>query len=268
MNIFRTFNIPADMVATAQKVADALGNGHQGMFRAPFDSDEDGPAVDNAGFISSGVIDDQSPMIQGRAAMKAALVDTDVTEAEIDAFADVLDLTDADPFTRIEALKGEIANTVAATDWVQPAGSEDAYPFGALVKHNGSTWVSLQDANVFEPGVASWRKTYATATDEPPAWAQPVGASDAYPVGARVTHNGETWVNTSPANVFEPGVFGWEQEEPSGPSVEPWVQGGGSGTAGSYLQDYRWSADPNDTQVIEVTHPNAQDGGNVWLFPL
>lgn len=43
-----------------------------------------------------------------------------------------------------------------------------------------------------------------------PAWVQPFGAHDAYRLGAKVTHGGQTWENTgSDANVWEPGVFGW-----------------------------------------------------------
>ena len=49
--------------------------------------------------------------------------------------------------------------------------------------------------------------------EECPAWVQPTGAQDAYPLGACVTHNGFEWINTgSNANVWEPGVFGWEQQ--------------------------------------------------------
>ena len=40
--------------------------------------------------------------------------------------------------------------------WVQPLGSEDAYPLGAQVTHLGNLWTSEIDANVFEPGVSSW----------------------------------------------------------------------------------------------------------------
>jgi hypothetical protein len=40
-------------------------------------------------------------------------------------------------------------------------------------------------------------------------WAQPAGAHDAYPVGAIVTHKGQTWKSTIDANVWEPGVYGW-----------------------------------------------------------
>lgn len=41
-------------------------------------------------------------------------------------------------------------------DWVQPTGAQDAYNTGDKVKHNGSTWVSDVDANVWEPGIYGW----------------------------------------------------------------------------------------------------------------
>ena len=44
-----------------------------------------------------------------------------------------------------------------------------------------------------------------------PEWKQPQGAHDAYNIGDKVTHNGKTWVCTSDANVYEPGVFGWDE---------------------------------------------------------
>jgi len=37
-------------------------------------------------------------------------------------------------------------------EWVQPTGAHDAYALDAIVTHNGSTWKSLVDANVWEPG--------------------------------------------------------------------------------------------------------------------
>jgi hypothetical protein len=42
-----------------------------------------------------------------------------------------------------------------------------------------------------------------------PAWIQPTGGHDAYPLGARVSHNGSNWESTYANNVWEPGVFGW-----------------------------------------------------------
>ena len=47
-------------------------------------------------------------------------------------------------------------------EWRQPLGSEDAYHLGDKVKHNGATWESLVDNNVWEPGAvgseALWRE--------------------------------------------------------------------------------------------------------------
>ena len=41
-------------------------------------------------------------------------------------------------------------------EWVQPAGSHDAYSKGAKVTHSGKKWTSDVDANVWEPGVYGW----------------------------------------------------------------------------------------------------------------
>lgn len=41
-------------------------------------------------------------------------------------------------------------------EWVQPAGAQDAYAKGDVVAHNGKTWTSDVDGNVWEPGVYGW----------------------------------------------------------------------------------------------------------------
>ena len=43
-------------------------------------------------------------------------------------------------------------------EWVQPAGSHDAYAKDAKVTHNGERWISDVDSNVWEPGVYGWTK--------------------------------------------------------------------------------------------------------------
>jgi hypothetical protein len=45
-----------------------------------------------------------------------------------------------------------------------------------------------------------------------PEWKQPAGAHNAYPRGAKVSHNGKHWINTIDSNVYEPGVYGWEEQ--------------------------------------------------------
>lgn len=100
--------------------------------------------------------------------------------------------------------------------WKQPIDGFDSYqvmnPITGQpdrVTHSGKTWECLIANNVNTPGVANWREYVAAGY---PAWLQPTGAGDAYPVGFRVTHLGQNWRNTSPANVFAPGVNGWVVE--------------------------------------------------------
>ena len=44
-----------------------------------------------------------------------------------------------------------------------------------------------------------------------PEWIQPVGATDAYPMGAKVSHNGKHWISDVDGNVWEPSVYGWTE---------------------------------------------------------
>ena len=82
---------------------------------------------------------------------------------------------------------------------------------GDLREIDGISYASLIDFNVWSP--LSAPQLWTVQEPEPPAisaWVQPTGGHDAYPLGARVTHNGQTWENTgSAANVWAPGVFGW-----------------------------------------------------------
>jgi len=50
-----------------------------------------------------------------------------------------------------------------------------------------------------------------TSTEEWPEWIQPTGAHDAYNIGDKVSHNSKHWINTINANVYEPGVYGWDE---------------------------------------------------------
>ena len=50
-----------------------------------------------------------------------------------------------------------------------------------------------------------------TSTEEWPEWIQPAGAHDAYHLGDKVTHNGLHWISNVDNNVWEPGVYGWDQ---------------------------------------------------------
>ena len=63
-----------------------------------------------------------------------------------------------------------------------------------------------------DTAVSLWSKTSDPA-EEWPAWSQPVGAHDAYSQGAKVSHNGRHWISSVDSNVWEPGVYGWTEQE-------------------------------------------------------
>lgn len=50
------------------------------------------------------------------------------------------------------------------------------------------------------------------SADEWPEWKQPLGSEDAYGEGAKVTHKEKHWISNVPNNVWEPGVYGWEEQ--------------------------------------------------------
>ena len=46
---------------------------------------------------------------------------------------------------------------------------------------------------------------------EYPDWVQPTGSTDAYRIGAKVSHNNKHWINELDYNTYEPGVYGWRE---------------------------------------------------------
>lgn len=67
-----------------------------------------------------------------------------------------------------------------------------------------------EGTNLYKPSEtpALWKRVW---TEEWPEWVQPLGAHDAYILGAKVTHNGKKWVSNIANNVWEPGVYGWDE---------------------------------------------------------
>ena len=52
----------------------------------------------------------------------------------------------------------------------------------------------------------------AVSVDAWPEWVQPTGAHDAYHLGDKVSYRGKHYICTADANVYAPGVYGWEEE--------------------------------------------------------
>ena len=96
--------------------------------------------------------------------------------------------------------------------WRQPLGAHDAYRIGDKVTYNGQVFVCNLDYNVYAPDVTGW-EFEESANEEFPQWVQPLGAHDAYALGAIVRHNEQLWVSTIASNIWEPGIYGWELYE-------------------------------------------------------
>ena len=47
--------------------------------------------------------------------------------------------------------------------------------------------------------------------EEWPEWSQPIGAHDAYQIGDKVSYNAKHWVSNTANNVWQPGVYGWDE---------------------------------------------------------
>lgn len=57
---------------------------------------------------------------------------------------------------------------------------------------------------------AIWRHI-GNPADEWPEWSPPICAADAYESGDKVSHTAKRWISTVDGNVWEPGVYGWEE---------------------------------------------------------
>lgn len=112
---------------------------------------------------------------------------------------------------------GSIDDVTAAehADLFAPWAYPVAYQAGQLRQHGGALYRCIQahtsQAAWTPPEAPSlWARTHDPA-EAWPAWSAPVGAHDAYPAGAQVSHQGRHWSSTLDGNVWEPGVYGWEE---------------------------------------------------------
>ena len=87
-----------------------------------------------------------------------------------------------------------------------------AYAAGYKVQHGGILYKCVQA----HTSQADWTPDATPALwvvvsiDEFPEWVQPTGAHDAYNIGDKVSYNGKHYICTADANVYAPGVYGWE----------------------------------------------------------
>ena len=93
--------------------------------------------------------------------------------------------------------------------------SSAAYAAGDRVRYDGVLYKCLQ-AHTAQPSwtpaavPSLWAKVLVSDTGAPLPWEQPE-STNPYMKGDKVTHAGKTWVSTIDNNVWEPGVYGWEE---------------------------------------------------------
>lgn len=117
--------------------------------------------------------------------------------ALIEALAITLD--DATALTGIELFPAWVAGKAYA--------KEDRVQYGGTLYRCVQAHTSQSDWTP-DATPALW---VVVSLEEYPEWVQPTGAHDAYAQDAKVTHNGKKWVSTIAANVYEPGVYGWDE---------------------------------------------------------
>jgi chitodextrinase len=66
-----------------------------------------------------------------------------------------------------------------------------------------ATWTPDISANLFA-------KVLIPDVNVIPEWEQP-DSTNPYMIGDKVKHNGKTWVSIVDNNVWEPGIYGWEE---------------------------------------------------------
>lgn len=117
----------------------------------------------------------------------------------------------------------QVASVSDAIAPLLPAWDEAAsYRKGDLVTHYDSVWRCLQDHDA----QTSWAPTDAPSLwsavlagqgggeASVGEWVQP-DSTNPYMRGDRVMHGGKTWTSTVDNNVWEPGVYGWDEVEES-----------------------------------------------------
>lgn len=89
------------------------------------------------------------------------------------------------------------------------------YKVGKRLCHNGILYKVLQE-HISQPdwtpeaAVSLFARVLIPSEDDIPEWVQP-DSTNPYMMGDKVTHNGKTWVSTADYNVWEPGVYGWDE---------------------------------------------------------
>ena len=93
--------------------------------------------------------------------------------------------------------------------------SGKAYEVGDKVIYLGNLYECIQahtSQDNWTPATtpALWKRE-GTPGEEWLDWVRPMGAHDAYAMGDKVSHNEKHWISAVDVNIWEPGVYGWNE---------------------------------------------------------
>ncbi len=93
--------------------------------------------------------------------------------------------------------------------------ADEVYKVGDRVRFAGVLYVCLQSHNARDSwnpadAVSLWARVLIPDPSVIPEWEQPE-STNPYKTGDKVRHNGKVWVSTVDNNVWEPGVYGWDE---------------------------------------------------------
>lgn len=104
---------------------------------------------------------------------------------------------------------------VEHTDLFSPWVVGIAYKVGDMRSYEGNLYRCVQahtsQADWTPDTTASLWSKVGDPTEEYPEWSQPIGSHDAYAMGDKVSYDNKKWVSTVDANVWQPGVYGWNE---------------------------------------------------------
>lgn len=93
--------------------------------------------------------------------------------------------------------------------------ADGSYEVGDRVSFEGTLFKCLTSHNAQDTWTPSDSPSLWVRVDDPsvefPEWVQPIGSTDAYPMGAKVSHLGNHWISDYDNNIWEPSVFGWSE---------------------------------------------------------
>lgn len=107
-------------------------------------------------------------------------------------------------------------NTALSTKAAFPEWRTDTeYVVGDRVRFSDNLYKCLQahtSQQTWTPdaAVSLWAKVLIPGTDVIPEWEQP-DSTNPYKLNDKVKHNGKTWISIVDNNVWEPGVYGWNE---------------------------------------------------------